>query len=263
MGGDNTASGYEALYLNSTGVDQTAVGALALMHNTTGRFNTSVGTNAMVINTTGSNNVALGYSAGKYLTTGINNIDIGNYGVARESRTIRIGTQSTQTRTFIAGISGTTVSGAEVIVNSSGQLGVATSSARYKRDIRDMGSASAGLMRLRPVSFRYRNDPTKTLQYGLVAEEVARVYPELVTRGPDGNVQTVRYLEFTALLLNELQKLDERVQTKDQQIAAQQRQIEALRRQDARINTLSERLTALEQQVRIATPQGLRPLASK
>ena len=151
------------------------------------------------------------------------------------------------------------------------------SSARYKRDIRDMGGASAGLMKLRPVSFRYKSDPSGTLQYGLVAEEVARVYPELVTRGTDGKVLSVRYLEFTALLLNELQEqhtelqkqtektqeLTQRLETKDQQLAAQQREIDALKQQNASINMLSQRLAALEQQIRTATPQGLRSLASK
>jgi hypothetical protein len=95
-----------------------------------------------------------------------------------------------------------------VVVSSNGQLGIATSSARYKRDIRDMGAASAGLMKLRPVSFRYKSDPNGTLEYGLVAEEVQRVYPNLVAYRPDGKLQSVRYLEFTALLLNELQRQD-------------------------------------------------------
>jgi len=161
---------------------------------------------------------------------------------------------------------------------------VLPSSARYKRDIRDMGAASAGLTKLRPVSFRYKDDPSGTLQYGLVAEEVERVYPELVIRGPDGKVQSVRYLEFTTLLLNELQKqnsqmqkqanelkkqteetreLAQRLETKDQQLAAQQREIDALKQKDGSLNALSERLAALEQQVRIATPQGLRSLARK
>ena len=148
---------------------------------------------------------------------------------------------------------------------------------RYKRDIHDIGGASAGLMKLRPVSFRYKNDPSGTLQYGLVAEEVARVYPELVVHGTDGKVQSVRYLEFTALLLDELQKqhtelqkqtektqeLAQRLGTKDQQLAAQQREINALKQKDASINVLSERIAALEQQVHTATPQRLRSLASK
>ena len=147
-----------------------------------------------------------------------------------------------------------------------------------------MGGASAGLMRLRPVTFRYKSDPSGTLQYGLVAEEVERVYPELVGRGRDGQLQSVRYLEFTALLLNELQKqnsqmqkqanelkkqteetreLAQRLETKDQQLAAQQREIDALKQKDGSLNALSERLAALEQQVHTATPQGPRSLASK
>jgi Chaperone of endosialidase len=162
------------------------------------------------------------------------------------------------------------VSGSTVEVTSNGQLGIPLSSARYKRDIRDMGSASAGLMRLRPVAFRYKHDPSGTLQYGLVAEEVARVYPELVTRGTDGKLQSVRYLELTALLLNELQKqaretreLAQRLETKDRQLAAQQREIEALKQQNASINALSERLAALERQARTANADGLRSFARK
>ena len=198
------------------------------------------------------------------IVAGSNNIDIGGFGFTDESNTIRIGNQGgPQKKTVIAGISGTPVVGTEVTVNRNGQLGVLPSSARYKRDIHDMGGASAGLMKLRPVSFRYKSDPSGTLQYGLVAEEVERVYPELVVHGTDGKVQSVRYLEFTALLLNELQKLDERMQTKDRQIAAQQREINALKQKDVSINALSERLAALEQQAHTTNPQGLRLLASK
>ena len=187
----------------------------------------------------------MGFDAGLNLRTGSNNIEIGNPGTINESDTLRIGINGTQKRTFIAGISGTTISGADVVVSSTGQLGIATSSARYKYDIRGIGGASAGLMRLRPVSFRYKSDPSRTLQYGLVAEEVARMYPELVTRDTDGKLQSVRYLEFTALLLNELQKqtkqlqtqasrtreLAQRLETKDGQLAALQREIDALKQQ--------------------------------
>jgi hypothetical protein len=155
------------------------------------------------------------------------------------------------------------LTGSTVEVNSNGRLSVVLSSARYKRDIRDMGGASAGLMKLRSVTFRYKSDPSGTLQYGLVAEEVAQVYPELMTRRTDGKVQSVRYLEFTALLLNELQKVNHRLEEKDAQTAAQQREIDALKQQNASINALSERLTALEQQARTATPSGLRSFASK
>jgi len=202
--------------------------------------------------------------AGNNITTGSNDIDIGNAGI-NESNTIRIGTPGTQTKTFIAGIFGKTVNvnGVPVLVDNTGKLGVMMSSARYKRDIHDMGATSVGLMKLRPVTFRYKADPSGTLQYGLIAEEVARVYPNLVLRGTDGKVESVRYLEFTALLLNELQKQAHQLQTKDAQLAAQQREIDALKQKDARIDALSERLAALEQQARTTTPQGLRSLASK
>jgi hypothetical protein len=232
-GNDNTASGNTALRFNTTGDYNTASGVDALYLNTTGNTNTASGVDALYNNTTGKSNIGLGFNAGNNIMAGSNNIEIGSAGTSDESNTIRIGNNSTQNTTFIACISGTTVSGADVVVSSDGQLGVATSLARYKRDIHVMDDASAGLMRLRPMSFRYKSDPSGTLQYGLVAEEVERVYPELVTRGPDGKVQSVRYLEFTALLPNELQKLDERMQTKDQQIAAQQREIDALKQKDA------------------------------
>jgi hypothetical protein len=204
-GGDNTASGFEALLFNN-GSANTANGVEALNQNTTGGDNTASGVNALIQNTTGDNNIGLGYNAGGNIIAGSNNIDIGGTGSSDESNTIRIGVPGTQNKTFIAGINRTRVFGPVVEVSSNGQLGVLLSSARYKRDIRDLGDASAGLMKLRPVSFRYKDDSSGTLEYGLVAEEVARVYPNLVTYGPDGKLQSVRYLEFTALLLNELQK---------------------------------------------------------
>src|SRR5262249_47370554 len=160
-------------------------------------------------NATGSNNIALGDSAGSNLTVGSNNIEIGNAGLAAETNAIRIGKQGTQTQTYISGISGIPLSnGVPVVVLSNGPLGVGpiASSARFKRDIHDMGAASNALMKLRPVTFRYKNDPEGIKQYGLVAEEVARIYPELVSYGADGKVETVRYLTLTTMLLNELQK---------------------------------------------------------
>jgi Chaperone of endosialidase len=122
-------------------------------------------------------------------------------------------------------------------------------------------------MRLRPVVFRYRSDPKGQQQYGLIAEEVARVYPQLVDYDRDGKPLAVRYLELNAMLLNELQRqareTRQQLETKDRQLAAQQREIDALKQRDARIDALSERLATLEQQARTATPQGLRSLASK
>jgi hypothetical protein len=261
-GGDNTASGVAILISNTTGFFNTGSGANALSSNTTGAENTASGFYALGKNFAGSLNIGLGVDAGNNIVAGSNNIEIWAtpfpefLPIGDGSNTIRVGINGVQKKTFIAGISGTTVSGADVVVSSTGQLGIATSSARYKRDIHDMGGASAGLMKLRPVSFRYKDDPSETLQYGLVAEEVERVYPELVARGPDGKVQSVRYLELTALLLNELQK-------QTTKITAQQHEIDALKQQNASLNALSERLAALEQQVRMATPQGLRSLASK
>jgi endosialidase-like protein len=252
---DDSAFGYVALSSNTTGSFNTANGAGALQFNTMGDGNTASGISALEFSTTGSSNIGLGFEAGNNITTGSNNIDIGNTGL-NESNTIRIGTQGTQRKTFIAGISGSGVTGSVVEVTSNGKLGVVLSSARYKRNIRDMGNVSTRLMKLRPVTFRYKNDPSGTLEYGLVAEEVQRVYPNLVTYGPDGKVQSVRYLEFIALLLNELQK-------QDHQLAAQQREIDALKHKDASINALSERLTALERQVQTASSQGLHSLASK
>ncbi|MBV8359915.1 MAG: tail fiber domain-containing protein, partial [Deltaproteobacteria bacterium] len=256
----NTASGWSALSSNTEGTDNTASGAGALQRNTTGKYNIGLGSNA------GSNIVA-----------GSNNIDIGSSGAADESNTIRIGTDGTQKKTYIAGISGTAMTGADVVVSSGGQLGVLASSARYKRNIRTMGGASDGLMKLRPVTFRYKSDPGGTLQYGLVAEEVARVYPELVVRGTDGKVESVRYLELTGLLLNELQKQDknsqkqtqltreltQRLEIKDRQVATLQHEVDTLKQKDASISALSERLAALERQVQTASSQGLRSLASK
>jgi len=224
-GSQNSADGFEALNQSTTASYNTATGSLAMKLNTTGFSNTAAGELTLYNNTSGSGNIAIGYAAGFQLTTGNNNIDIGNSGVAAESGKIRIGTKGTQTATFIAGISGVDVTGgAPVEVTSAGQLGIVMSSARYKHDIRDMGDKSSALLKLRPVTFRYNNDPANTLQYGLVAEEVAKVYPELVVYGPDGKVMTVRYSMLSAMLLNELQKqaVEVRKQNREnQRLAAQ------------------------------------------
>jgi Chaperone of endosialidase len=203
----NTGCGTGVLANNTSGIYDSAFGFAALYFNSTGGDNTADGAAALWSNTTGGNNIGLGDYAGHNIVAGSNNIDISGFSTSAESSTIRIGTNSTHRKTYMAGIYGTMATGGlPVEVTSSGQLVYVPSSVRYKRDIHDMGTASAGLMRLRPVSFRYKNDPSGSLQYGLVAEEVARVYPEMVIRGTDGKVEGVRYLEFTALLLNELQK---------------------------------------------------------
>ncbi|MFI5351585.1 MAG: tail fiber domain-containing protein [Candidatus Binatales bacterium] len=251
----NTAIGVQALY-NNTVESNTAVGFAALYTNSTGTPNTAVGWEAL-LNTTGSNNIGLGWYAGGSLTTGSYDIDIGSNGVAGESDTIRIGTSGTQTATYVAGISGTTVTGSDVVVSSIGQLGVASSSARFKRDINDMGNASSKLMRLRPVTFRYKNDQQGIKQYGLIGEEVDRVYPELVVHDQDGKVISVRYSMLAPMLLNEVQKQAGQNRQLSAQVARLTQQIGALKKKDAQIDALNERMNAVERQVRVARPEHL------
>ena len=219
----NTATGFQAL-TNTTGERNTADGADALLFNTDGNSNTAVGNNALR-NTTGGRNTALGANAGDALTTGVNNIDIGNdvHGAAGESNTIRIGGQDIAiTDTFIQGISGTTAAGGDaVFVTSGGHLGTLTSSARFKDEIKPMGTASEAILALRPVSFRYKKqiDPQGIREFGLIAEEVAKVNPALITRDREGKPYTVRYEQINAMLLNEFLKEHKAVQEQGATIA--------------------------------------------
>src|SRR5205809_584131 len=228
-GSYNTAVGSQALRM-TTGTVNTAVGHAALLNDTTGSFNTAIGDAALLNNTTGSGNIALGDSAGTNLTTGDNNIDIGNLGVAAESNTIRIGTQGTQNRTFIAGISGASGTGTPVVINSNGRLGVRSSSQRFKEAIKPMDKASEAIFALKPVSFRYKQeiDPDRIPQFGLVAEQVEKVNPDLVARDEQGKPYTVRYEAVNAMLLNEFLKEHRKVEEQGTTIAKQQKQIEAL-----------------------------------
>ena len=156
----------------------------------------------------GSNNIALGSFAGSNLTTGDNNIDIGNSGAGAESDTIRIGDSALQNRTFVAGISGIPITGTTVVVNGSGQLGVSPSSQRFKDEIKTMDKASEAILALKPVTFRYKKeiDPARISQFGLVAEEVEKVNPDLVVRDKEGKPYSVRYDQVNAMLLNEFLK---------------------------------------------------------
>ncbi|HEX9781713.1 MAG TPA: tail fiber domain-containing protein [Opitutaceae bacterium] len=251
-GFNNTASGVEALFSNKTGFHNTASGRNALFNNTTGFDNTASGGGALFRNTIGSGNIAIGVAAGSSLTTGNNNIAIDNFGVAGESNTIRIG--DTHTRTFIAGIRGVTTATAAipVLVGTDGQLGTASSSRRVKDDIADMGKASNVLMRLRPVTFHYktdRNPKKRTLQYGLVAEEVAAVAPNLVALSAKGEIETVYYQHLTPMLLNEYQKQQRTIEAQAARITAQEEdrraqamRIEALENQAARTAAVLSRL---------------------
>jgi hypothetical protein len=271
QGTDNAAFGVQALGSNTIGSSNMAVGNIALLSNTTGCCNTANGMGVMFYNTTGSGNTALGYEAlynnlsGLYNiaigygagsnVTASNNIHIGNSGLATDSGTIRIGTSCNsnptvcQTSAFIAGIRGFTTSAnnaVPVLIDSNGQLGTVSSSRRYKEDIQDMGDTSNGLLRLRPVTFRYKkafDDGSKPIQYGLVAEEVAEVYPDLVARSADGQIETVKYQVLDSMLLNELQKQNVTVAAQKEQIRDQEQQIQD---QAQQIRSLEERLAKVE-----------------
>ena len=208
-GSFNTAIGGSTLASNTTGGDNTATGVSALINNTTGNGNTAVGLYALQNNTTGSGNIALGTFAGTNLTTGDNNIDIGNEGSGVDSGFIRIGTIGNQTNAYVAGIYQANVArGVTVVIDSTGHPGTRGSSARLKQDIKPMDKASEAVLALKPVTFHYKKeiDPDGIPQFGLVAEEVQKVNPDLVARDDQGKIYTVRYEAVNAMLLNEFLK---------------------------------------------------------
>jgi hypothetical protein len=231
-GNQNTALGSQSLGNNTTGNLNTAIGLAALGHNTDGSGNTAIGSGARGNASTGSYNVALGYGTGGQVTSGNYNVHIANQGQAADTNLIRIG-DSNQNKTFIAGIRGVTTGSADaipVVIDSAGQLGTVSSSRRVKTDIRDMRDTTETIMSLHPVEFRYTaHGPEGPVQFGLVAEEVAAVAPELVVHKQDGEVETVYYDKVNAMLLNQVQQ--------------QQRTIEGLKSQN---ETLAETLRKLE-----------------
>ena len=237
-GDSNTANGIQALLHNTTGHENTATGSLSLLNNTSGFQNTAIGYEALISNTTGNYNIAVGVFAGQNHTTGDSNIYIGNIGLGVESNTIRVG--SSHTATYIMGIHGETASsGTPVIINASGKLGTTASSQRFKKDIATMKNASEAILSLRPVTFHYKTDATGTPQFGLIAEEVAKVNPALVLPDKEGKPYTVRYEAVNAMLLNEFLKAHRKIEEQEETIsqlkqdfqataAHQQKQIEAL-----------------------------------
>jgi hypothetical protein len=270
-GGGNNAFGSEALSSNISGIRNLAVGSGALGSLTSGELNTAVG-NVTLFNCVGGNfntalgrdalgrtdgdqNTGLGFFAGSNLSgDGTNNIYIGNVGpvpIGTESNTIRLGTQTAtigtyfteshpmpaHTATFIAGISGRPVVGNTVVVNANGKLGTATSSERFKKNIKPMDKASEAILALQPVTFRYKPhlDPDGIPQFGLIAEQVEKVNPDLVVKDAEGKVYTVRYEAVNAMLLNEFLKehkafIEEQRKVEEQgaTIARLQKQIETL-----------------------------------
>jgi hypothetical protein len=235
--------GFAALADNVGGNNNTAFGYETLLNNNSGIENVAVGDTALGGNTAGSYNIGIGEGAGGNNQTGSYNIEIGASGTSSESGVIRIGTSGDQTSFYAQGIDGVTVSsGVPVYINSSGQLGTVNSSIRFKEDVHDMSTASDGLMRLRPVTYRYKQpyaDGTKPIDYGLIAEEVAQVYPDLVVRSADGQIQTVQYQKLTPMLLNEAQK-------QRRLLEEQEAKIQQLEKQLAALPLLEKRLTALE-----------------
>jgi hypothetical protein len=244
-GYSNAAVGYDAMYANTTGPNNTALGSNALYSNTSGKGNAAQGVNALYSNTTGirnlaigsnalyksngSYNIALGFDAGYNVTQGSNNIEIGSVGETSDDGTIQIGMQGTQVLAKIAGIFGTQITGSTVYVTSTGQLGVQGSSERFKTDIAGMPEMSAKLEQLRPVTFRYKSDPHNVTQYGLIAEEVAAVYPELVIRDDMGQIQGIHYEELAPLLLQEVQQQRHQLLSQSGQLAAQRDELDAER----------------------------------
>jgi trimeric autotransporter adhesin len=241
----NTALGDGALSQNNSGIGNTAVGSETMLGSVSGNENTVVGFQASLLNmgsnntavgshalnnNTGSTNIAVGASAGINLTTGSENIDIGNFGDRNDSNTIRIGSVGTQRHTYIAGISGVTVAnGVGVIIDGRGHLGTVVSSARFKEAIRPMDKASESILSLRPVTFRYKHDldPQGIPQFGLVAEDVEKINPDLVARDEQGKPYSVRYEAVNAMLLNEFLKEHRKVEKLEATIAQQHKDFEA------------------------------------
>lgn len=264
-GAANTAVGFQALGNNGSGAGNTAAGDGALAGNASGSNNTALGESALGALTTGQNNTALGAGAGALLTTGNFNITIGHAGSSADDHVIRIG--DTQTAAFIAGIYNNPLSlAATVAITANGQLGifpVVVSSRRYKEDIQDMGDASSGLLRLRPVTFHYKKanpDGSKPLQFGLIAEEVNDVFPGLVVRGADGRVETVEYQKLPALLLNELQKQYRRANEQAEAIQMLESRLAAL---EALVTKMTSGATAGSASLPPGTPPAIVPVAGR
>jgi hypothetical protein len=262
----NTASGDQALQDNTTGGSNTASGFQALQANTTGGNNTASGTSALASNTTGNSNIAIGFEAAVNVAPGnSNNIHIGNLGVSTDGSTsttgvIRIGTIGTQTSAFIAGVYGGTpgTSNLLVCVDANGTLGTTgcggtSSSRRFKEEITEMGDSSSKLLQLRPVTFFYKpqyDDGSHTLQYGLIAEEVAQLYPEMVGYDKDGQPASVKYQALAPMLLNEVQKQNAQLQSQ-------------VRLQQEENRKLEDRLAALEALLASQNLAAERPTSSQ
>jgi hypothetical protein len=280
LGYQNSAFGAGALRRNTDGYWNSAFGAFAMEYNKYGTANAAFGAYALFRNdggsnaafgfdalrqSTGSGNTAIGFFAGSSLITGDNNIYLNNRGVNGDNGSIRIGDSSNTNGTHIAGIHNVIIPGPGqgVVVNSNGLLGTsAPSSVRYKEAVRDMGEASEVLMRLRPVTFRYREDLVDAdggTEYGLIAEEVADVFPELVIEDAEARPGSVRYSILAPMLLNEMQKQQRTIEAQDARLESQAAEIESLRaQQQERIAGLTARIERLEGGPQLARVEAIR-----
>jgi len=247
----NTAVGDDALFHNTTGNGNTAVGLNALASNSTGGANTAVGSEALLNNTAGSNNTTVGDGAlGN--STGFNNVAVGAgaaSAVTDANNVICIGAflsgLNQDNSCFISNIFGAPVGGdaVPVSIDSTGKLGTFTSSRRFKRKIKPMDKLSEAILSLKPVAFLYKSDKTKTAQFGLIAEEVAEVNPELVIRDKEGKPYSVRYEAVNAMLLNEFLKEYRKVEEQEATIARLRREMQSvvahLKEQDLKLQNVS------------------------
>ena len=238
----NDAYGYQALFNLTSGANNVAIGANALRNLTTGNVNLAVGSPAGINFTSGDFNIFLGSDAGSGVTTASNVICIGAAG------------NNVSGSCFIDHIfNGTSSGGVGVFVNSNGRLGTSTSSRRFKENIKPMGKASEAILQLKPVSFRYKTelDADRIPQFGLVAEEVEKVNPDLIVRDKDGKPYSVRYEQVNAMLLNEFLKEHKKVQELEATVARQEK---SFSRQQARIETLGFRLQKVSADLQISRP---------
>ncbi len=240
IGNSNTANGYSALYYNTEGEQNTANGFAALFSNTTGLNNTAIGVGALLFNT-GSDNTALGFGAGLGVSTANGVIAIGTHG------------RNVGASCFIGNIRGITTANADaipVLIDSWGQLGTASSSRRFKKEIKPMDQTSEAILSLKPVMFHYKSDAGGTPQFGLIAEEVAEVNPDLVVRDKNGEIYTVRYDAVNAMLLNEFLKTHRNVEEQSRNVQEQEATIAQLKAAVAQQQKDIQALTAsLKEQV--------------
>jgi hypothetical protein len=244
--GTNVAVGSFAMEDNVTGTENVAVGLSALRNGTAVGSNTAIGRDALR-NATGSSNTALGHAAGASLTTGSGNLYLEHAGTATESNTTRVG--SGQTRAFVAGVRGvvTGVNNAiAVLIDGNGQLGTTSSSHRFKEEIEPLRGGAPWLQQMRPVQFRYLEpfaDGSKPIQYGLIAEEVAEVNRELVAYDADGRPGSVKYHVLPALLVAEVQRLEQERLAQRAIVDEHQRRLEQQAAELAALRALVDSMT--------------------